>query len=885
MQFPQSTRLLTCYLYMNKCIDSFKEQKNSFSYKLRINGEVLFKRQNFAYFEETLGKRLQRIAPSFFDPEGMPTRADFEAFCTLLSDVIVSAFAMGNLKEESLKPVLNFLLSLLTERLTHCLRRSGPCLFTSRLCLDVAAKVKRLTAEFNLKDLRVDITFKFLLLGHKKLIFNAINDKITVAFGRLVSEPMPDAKVRPAFHNLFSEFETAVIEYFDEFSISHDFVCPASAILDGLRKILYMMYHTVAILLEKGTLELNIEECLFVLDEAAKFCKTVERIIAEQIVKFKHSKPVSGKLLNFKPLVVGTNRHILSTLDAKLCKCVIKRLGNLQLTDFSFMKLLTEQFGDVLEQLKRGSLVQQLKVSSMLLKHMAEEILVQIGKRLDKGKDRKLAAEILKDMEKFFTGQMDEIEGSCFVRFLDYYAKFQRSTNQETCETALAMMNTILGDQIAQRTLRAAIEFKDYQGLKFTSQQIRAAVDQLLKKEANCKAELERRQEYKRKIWYKLWTVIAVAKMYCLMQRCRRGQRTWQQRELKCPRECLRALEAKFESGAAKPFNRACLLSICTAEAQSAGADYSSKEASILAQLASCKPFKTVISLAGHCFTIQRVSEAESASPRLTAILFPGKVSSVELVTLSEPPFQVVFFRYPEGQRYIVQAEPQTEIADWHLDFSSTVGTYKRLILNERTLEVINQSSALIQTKFFKRWFLSSNYQIRETSYFGEADLVKFPHSAVHGFSLPKVQKTDENKVITKRKAIENFFSEEAIQLLKGEEKEAEAETEMETETEIEIEMETEAEAEGKQMTCEIRPGLRATFERRWHRNPPSPKRSTAGTKSKSASRMSFVKKFEIMLSKISEEEDLSERDFALPQLGQENPEFVQRYLHHFGPN
>ena len=860
-QFEKSSTILIFYSYLTRCFESFIEEKNALKKELKINPDVLMKRQNYSFFETILTKHVELKCPNIFTSECL-NQFGFNEFLSVFNEVLDGCYSSCQINYGYLQSIINFFILIFTERMIYALT-CHKCLETVHDGITFACKMKEIKDNFNFTDLRIDIIFKFLVLSYKRMCYNNLADEILLSINRLLDRKLVKNEIRRELEDIFTTFSAKINQYLQDFLPFSSHFCFATFVCDGFKKLFYYFFNSINILFDKDALRFTLRECFYMLNRVFQISKEAERILTEAKINFKRSNVTWPNPNTFKRLMNELVKRIFESIKININILNDKKLKDIDFDSFDFMELITSNFEKVLFEIENVHAFYAIRIRNIFLFQIVEKVMTQILKKKQLQNDKSKLILVMNNLINFFKNEVDEDEGSCFVKFFEYFLKFLKSGNKESCKTDLGMMMKILGENIHEASALSMIHFKQYKNLKFDEDRLLKSFRKVLYEDEIGTKEFGKRTEYKKTINWKLSLVFCAVKFYIKMRKIVLKKQPEISSEI-FKKDCLKTITQKFDIIGVQSFYKDCNVLLLPLENFQDMKNQPTIE-SIFDKLALFVELSNVIRFSNNCVTIVHKSEKRHLQ-NVKMIFYSAKIEFLERIVTSK--LDIVTFTYDKCFRVVLDFQKDTQIEIWYEDLSKIIDVYKDLSPTEKRLDIETSVEAYVQTKFFKLFFLKNTYKLKLPKALKDSESILYPNYHSYGFTY-RVDDNQPVKIIVKRKTIEDLFKVD-LKLSEADK------TPKEQPKNVSVVVD-DLDDDDFNETCKVQ-STRLFLEDRKMSWGVSASKTESPKKAKNQTH--FSKHFAVLLSKITEESNLSENDFYFSKFGEENPKFVRRYLH-----
>ena len=512
IDMPSFEKAMCLGKHLNRCYESFLEEKNSLQTRLSKNVEAIFHNSYFKYYDQTIVGILEYkngIEPG----KNFLNTLKLDVLTLTLEEILVGVFSLSKANDFSVKQVAYYMNFMMIERIKFLLEDEIKIKTTRQLMLNIRNHEKLLTS-FNLFDNRFDIIFFYLVIIHKKLFFNESLNEINKVLNQLGSNFQQ--KVRNLIDlKPIRAFLTIVRGYISEFIPYNEIISFNVFLIDGFRKYYYYFANYFRFLFEKRIYDFDFESSLYLLDELSYLNRETEKIISEVNFNFRKNIGNIPELTYFKKLLTPLNQLVYAAIKRKIRQRIQEKVVSCDFDAFNLVDLVNENLSKSYEEISKVSIYYSMSLWKTFLANILETLLSILSKDPKWKTDQKNLIKTIEEISKNFEEQMDEQEFMSFRVFFENILSFFRETKKSKCQNQLLNSVQSMEDNMIIATFEAIIRLKDYSNLEFKQSDVDAFFVNLMKQKSKGNESLEQTKLKKSKAIAKLYIVKAVTIFYC----------------------------------------------------------------------------------------------------------------------------------------------------------------------------------------------------------------------------------------------------------------------------------------------------------------------------------------------------------------------------------
>lgn len=331
----------------------------------------------------------------------------------------------------------------------------------------------RFLDDFRVIDQRFNIVSAFLINSYKIILFHD-KFKITMAeFDKLekalTSSESNHHSCVASLAIKFTELLTSLIFSFDVFK---DFNSTTSIKIELFRKFNNNFFKLYQEVLTRCNTHLSFRTLVDVLNSFHQMKRNSEKLMNENLSTQQVFSNASNKILLGSKFVQTEFPSFLSAkINQKLNDELESVLSKIPVDKFSFEHIFSTEFHAYTQMIQDLGGINSVKILKSMLFKMSEALLVAVERESKTLTMSKIQTLIHAQIE-FIENNMPDFSFANFTKFFDFYLDFLKTRRLKKCETDLAMMSVILGDELSLSCIRAVIRTKDYTKVSFTSAQI-----------------------------------------------------------------------------------------------------------------------------------------------------------------------------------------------------------------------------------------------------------------------------------------------------------------------------------------------------------------------------------------------------------------------------
>lgn len=488
---------LGLYNYLRFCLQNFQEDTDSHWQTISKNTDPLLKRIAFPHFQKTVFEIIRQQQPGLTSDNYLQD-VEFKHLNELVHHIAVGHFASPQNNARYFSEATHQIISDIT---AAAIKRTATLdtLMVHKVMTDLV-QTKAVLRELDLVDLRIDFGLKFLLHIYKRLFFN----QVLSILGNLLGQMAQEEAERPldAIVNfpIFVDFFKTIRTFFTEFVPFKHLRNFCTVTLDFKRKLFYYFFCFFRQILEKSSLRFSYTSLLSMLNGIFYLVRENEQLITDFIEIFGEHEQYMRMLLNFKRMFFRLAEVIMAKVRTHLRQLVQERLAEVPVVGFDIDQVVKKRLAEAVTPLEKVHTHFRVKIIRFFFVAVLEEFITLVekeGPEFTSGTD---FGEAMDKLREFFSTSFENQTFENYLKFLEYYQKFLKSRSQSTCETALAMMKTILSEEISDSLIEKVIRSKNFDGLNFRRGQFLDRVEKLIARHKQGLLLAQRKQEARRKL-------------------------------------------------------------------------------------------------------------------------------------------------------------------------------------------------------------------------------------------------------------------------------------------------------------------------------------------------------------------------------------------------
>jgi hypothetical protein len=338
--------------YLRRCHQSFVEERNSLYTKLTKNVDMLFNTRYFATYDQTLLTILEQrnaVEPG----QSFIHSLKLDLLTVTLEEILVGAFALPKTQLDMVKEIVFYIDFMMIERMQFMLRGEVASSLTEQLLSALMAHQEILN-KFSIIDKRLEVICQFLVLIHKKVLFNELTHDLCNILNRMSPSfrhrEENVKEVRP-----LTAFIAVIRRFLDQFAVFKEQISFNVTLLDAFRKFYYHFFGYFRFLFERRIIDFEFENAVDMLEELNLMVRETDRIVSEANIKFAKFMGTVPELTFFKRLVAPISSRLYLIIRKRIKETVVGALRSYDFSQFNLVDIVTIHLSQVHEKINGTS--------------------------------------------------------------------------------------------------------------------------------------------------------------------------------------------------------------------------------------------------------------------------------------------------------------------------------------------------------------------------------------------------------------------------------------------------------------------------------------------------------------------------------------------------
>ena len=653
-------------------MNNARQEDQSLWENIRENADIVFNQYRAIYFDDIINALLQTRQKGLTD-ENLILEIELEHITYLLKRLLISFFALNNRNEKQLMRLASHMNNLFMESLKKKMDQKFEPLVVHE-CMKRLLMHEQVLKEFNLLDNRFGIAPKLVLNIYKRLFFNSITNILNNILDKLKDPTyMVDAN-EATFYAPFIDFFKEVRNFMIELIPLRTASCFCSITIDFKRKLFYYFFGYFKMIIDRNLAQLSYKSLLVMLDGVFYLTKENDRLISDFRVTFNEGNEHLKYLMNFRKQYFVIGESIVTQLRTIITQKVKDNLEKTQLKEFDIGRILRKDLAELYEPLEKTHSYYMMRLLRFIFIKILERYLQLVKAQNPSYLSMPDFEEDLKEVKAFFTGDSSGQNLENYIKFLDYYAKYLSSKNENTCQSAIAMMKTILGEEISDETCKLIIATKNYSKSKFSQRNMLNYYTGLMADQQKGNNLIQKRQNSKRKAARNLFVLKVVVQFISIMKGIKKFNLRYQESEVKV-QESFDTLNRKLEVAGLKKYStNVKMVFIKRPEFEDMD---EAKIAEMVRQISvTSPPYDFLLSYDNSKFMVQ------DTKGKLVKVLRPCKFVKIEKTVLNG--FKTVLLTYKQFEKVLVMTKKVEKQEKIFSQLSSIIQAFKNLSFNAK---------------------------------------------------------------------------------------------------------------------------------------------------------------------------------------------------------
>lgn len=501
-EVDSSVSAIGAYNHLKFCHNNFKQEGASLWENLDVNGDVLFSPKGLLKTKETIFDILKQQKSDLTEENFFKT-LNLESFVVLIHQVCVGFFSLQQKSTKPLVQVMDYICSLIVK---SCIARldSGLDSLIVHSLLKFLVNAAEALQTYNLVDLRVDLTLKLLLNIYKKLFFNQITTILANMLAMLKNETAERSFEEMGTFSLFIDFYKELRNFVFELVPLRPIKHFCMTTIDFKRKLFYYFFGFFRQIIEKESIAFSYTSLLSMLNGIFYLVKENSKLIQDFIITFGDTDKALSMMLEFKKKFFLLGDSILQKVYQHVRKFVIEKMSGINSQNFDIDQIIKKNLIDIYKPLEKTHSYYKIKIIKVIFVAVLEQFIIIVS---NEGAEFILNggfSESIEKMKEFFSISYDNQGFENFIKFLEYFQQFIRSKKQEVCEIGIAMMKTILSEEISNEFIHKIIRSKDYTETRFKIRQMINYFKDLMEYQRAGEAVIQKKQNARKQLGCKL---------------------------------------------------------------------------------------------------------------------------------------------------------------------------------------------------------------------------------------------------------------------------------------------------------------------------------------------------------------------------------------------
>ena len=671
-ELESANSTLGFFSYLQFCLSNTKQEDQSLWENIRENADIVFNQYRAIYFDDIINALLKARQKGLTD-ENLILEIELEHITYLFKRLLISFFALNNRNEKQLMRLASHMNNLFIESLKKKIEQKLEPLVIHE-CMRRLLLHEEVLKEFNLMDSRFTIATKLVLNIYKRLFFNSITNILNNILDKLKDPNYMVDGSGATFYAPFIDFFKEIRNFMIELIPLRTASCFCSITIDFKRKLFYYFFGHFKMIIDQNLAQLPYKSLLVMLDGVFYLTKENDRMISDFRVTFNEGNEHLKYLMNFRKQYFVIGESIVNQLRVIISDKIKTNLEKAQLKEFDIGRILRKDLAELYEPLEKTHSYYMMRLLRFILIKILEKYLQLVQVQNPNYLSLPDFEEDLKEVKSFFTGDSSGQNLENYVKFLDYYAKFLNSKNENTCQSAIAMMKMILSEEISDETCKLIIATKNYSKSKFSQKDMVNYYTSLLADQQKGNKLIQKRQDSKRKAARNLFVIKVVFQFIFIMKRIKHFNLRYQESEVKV-QESFDSLNRKLEVAGIKKYStNVKMLFIKRQEFEDLD---EAKITEMVRQISvTSPPFDYLLSYDNNKLLVQ------DTKGKLVKVLRPCKFIKIEKTVMNG--FKTVLLTYKQFEKILVMTKKVEKQEKIFSQLSSIIQAFKNLTFNSK---------------------------------------------------------------------------------------------------------------------------------------------------------------------------------------------------------
>lgn len=491
-ELESPSQALGLYNYLEACRRGFDEDSCSLWETITKNCDALYIRRVTPNFEQTVLAFLSTMQPNL-TPENVATEASIRNLNLLLHHCCIGYYSNPQNEKSMLSLVSRYIIGLIISVAVKRAESSDP--LTIHQLLVELLESRAVFNDLSIVDVRMDISMKFLLNMYKKLFFNQITSILSNLVQQLKSETTDKSPEEIINFPIFIDFFKTIRTFFSELVPLRSIRNFCSVTLDFKRKLFYYFFGFFKQTFEQLEINFSYTALLSMLNGVFYLVRENDQMIVDFIKTFGEHEAFMKLLLEFKRIFFRLSDSILDKLRRLAKSKVREKMQNISSGDFDIDQIVKKDLLELFQPLEKVHTYFKMRIIRFLFVLILEGFIAMVEREGDYYVSSGKFSETVDKMREFFSVDFQNQTFENYLKFLDYYQLFLKSKRIGVCETAIAMMKTILSEEISEQFVENVIRSKNFDGLRFSRRTFTNRYEKMIEVQKLGEEAIARRQK------------------------------------------------------------------------------------------------------------------------------------------------------------------------------------------------------------------------------------------------------------------------------------------------------------------------------------------------------------------------------------------------------
>ena len=457
METNSNVSIIGLFNYIKFCWLSFQQNEACLFHSVDKNASIVLSPEMLPHFDEN--------AASILELENEQTELQkFKNTSEFLNELFYDFFSRT---QKSLKPIqmaaekLHFLMIENVKKIVHAKMNLQEFGEIGEAIVQHWFRLKK----FNIYDIRIELSCKFLFLLFKKKVFKFALERFNILFNQMNKKgptKINKGQIKsPIFFDFFAIVNESLglLKKFQEIQ-NFDFV-----LVEFIRKLFFYYFNHLILLIDKRILDFEFSYLVDVMINF-EYCQKESTLICQ------NEKDENAEFFNkyVDGLIEKLHDKLAVCLLTKTASVIKDKLRKVELNEFKIEIIISRYLEDVESQANKMPPTLKTKMIHLIHRTILEIYieLVYVNQKNDF-----TCSKAFKDQIHliiwYFKTHSNYFDAESFVHFIECYQTFLECQNRTKCEILLGILKTILGSDLNDQVIYKITDTKNYTSLKFTS--------------------------------------------------------------------------------------------------------------------------------------------------------------------------------------------------------------------------------------------------------------------------------------------------------------------------------------------------------------------------------------------------------------------------------